>query len=93
VPKVTVLHQVDRICLDYLQTKTLVDPIWEVERCAARGSNHNYKKLVPFAGSSALSTLKPIKRQNTKQLRFRSLITCVRALPLHRPCGVTRAQL
>lgn len=40
--------------------------------------------------ASALSTLKPIKRQNSKQLRFRSLITCVRASTQHRPCDWIR---
>ena len=43
--------------------------------------------------ASASSTLKPIKRQTTKQLRFRSLITCERALALYRPCTGMRAQL
>lgn len=43
--------------------------------------------------ASASSTLKPIKWQTTKQLRFRSLITCERALTLYRPCTGIRAQL
>jgi hypothetical protein len=40
--------------------------------------------------ASTSSTLKPIKRQTTKQLRFRSLITCERAPLLHRPCAGCR---
>ena len=40
--------------------------------------------------ASASSTLKPIKRQTTKQLRFRSLRNCVRASTQHRPCDWDR---
>lgn len=40
--------------------------------------------------ASALSTLKPIKRQTTNKLRFRSLRNCVRASTLHRPCDRDR---
>jgi hypothetical protein len=40
--------------------------------------------------SSASSTLKPIKRQTTNKLRFRSLRNCVRASTQHRPCDWIR---